>query len=115
MRDVHAYNLKYYQANKVRIKADTKAYRLKNLKKVKLSLLKTLYGKFGWTLEWHKAQLKKHNRCCAVCLKRRILCVDHKGKKLRGLVCKTCNSMLGLVYDNPKTLRRAAFYVLRNR
>jgi hypothetical protein len=115
MSDRHVYNLAYYQKNKEKLKADTKAYRLKNLKKVKLCIRRALYGKFGWTLEWHRAQLKKYKRCCAICLKRKVLCVDHKGKKLRGLLCKTCNSMLGLVYDNPKTLQRAARYVIRNR
>jgi hypothetical protein len=111
----HVYNLKYYKEHTEKLKANNKAYRIENRKRVKLSLLKTLYGRFGWTPEWHKAQLKKYKKRCAICRKKRRLCVDHKGKNLRGLLCNNCNTMLGFICDSADSLRRAVTYVLRHR
>ena len=104
MSDRHVYNLAYYQKNKEKLKADTKAYRLKNLKKVKLCIRRALYGKFGWTLEWHRAQLTRYKRCCAICLKRKVLCVDHKGKK-HAIACLALSMTIPKLYkEQPDTL-----------
>lgn len=44
------------------------------------------------------------------------LCIDHSHKtgKVRDLLCKDCNLMLGRSYDNPEVLRRAASYLERH-
>ena len=55
---------------------------------------------------------------CKVCstpqsqLKQR-LCVEHchDTMRIRGLVCKPCNTALGLLNDNPELLRKAAEYL----
>lgn len=36
---------------------------------------------------------------------------DHKTGKVRGLLCGTCNKMLGHVRDNPEVLLRAVVYL----
>jgi len=36
---------------------------------------------------------------------------DHETGKVRGLLCRRCNGLLGLAYDNPQTLRSAAKYL----
>ena len=41
------------------------------------------------------------------------LAVDHchKTGKIRGLLCSTCNLMIGNAYDNPEILRSGANYL----
>lgn len=113
-RKIHDKNLKYYQDNKERIKRDTKAYRLKHLKRAKEYALEYNYEKFGWTPKWHAVQVKKYKNLCAICLRKKRLCVDHK-KRVRGRLCDNCNRMLGHAKDNATTLRRAALYVQRHK
>lgn len=54
---------------------------------------------------------------CAICERscktNQRLSVDHchKTGRVRGLLCKTCNSALGLYNDDPNLLRRAADYL----
>jgi hypothetical protein len=36
---------------------------------------------------------------------------DHATGKVRGLLCRRCNGLLGLAYDSPRTLRQAAEYL----
>lgn len=57
---------------------------------------------------------------CAICgrppVKRR-LCIDHDHVtgKIRGLLCNSCNRMLGYGKDDPVVLRLAADYLEANR
>lgn len=62
-----------------------------------------------------------HNRACAVCT-RALLApgtstlthIDHchTSGRIRGILCSSCNLMLGHAKDNPETLARAAAYLL---
>lgn len=68
-------------------------------------------------VEWSKQQ----GDCCKLCGihvsaftgKKKKLCVDHchKTGKVRGLLCESCNSMLGMAKDNVDTLLRAVDYL----
>ena len=62
--------------------------------------------KFGVTLEWYEAKLAEQDGKCAICGKTpdengRGLAVDHNhgNKKPRGLLCLSCNPMLGFAQD----------------
>jgi hypothetical protein len=76
--------------------------------------LKRAYG-----LSWQDFQdmLARQKGACALCLrkfgKKRKCCVDHchKWRKIRGLLCRKCNTGLGCFEDNPVLARRAADYV----
>ncbi len=41
--------------------------------------------------------------------------IDHKEKKVRGLLCIRCNQGLGSFEDSPKLLEKAARYLRKNR
>lgn len=44
------------------------------------------------------------------------LCIDHDHEtgKVRGLLCRTCNSGIGLLQDSPELLRRAIKWIEEN-
>jgi hypothetical protein len=64
-----------------------------------------------------------HNGRCAICQREAELCVDHDhaccsgtyscGKCVRGLLCRSCNSGIGMFGDDPAALRRAIRYLER--
>ncbi len=62
---------------------------------------------------------KEQNNLCAICglhekdAKRQKLCVDHchDTKVVRGLLCFSCNVLLGSAQDNPDILIKAAEYL----
>ena len=51
--------------------------------------------------------------CCVLCSSVENLCYDHchDSMKFRGVLCRKCNTALGLFKDNPELLRKAADYV----
>jgi hypothetical protein len=59
-------------------------------------------------------QKKQHNKC-GVCKKdiTNNYTIDHchKSNKIRGLLCRQCNTVLGLVHDNTDTLQNAIKYL----
>lgn len=62
--------------------------------------------KYGLTLEQYEAMHNAQGGVCLICGKpnqnNRILCVDHDHKtgKVRGLLCTSCNSKLGIFEEN---------------
>lgn len=50
---------------------------------------------------------------CIICLQPAVLFIDHNHKtmKFRGLICSNCNTGIGLLRDDPKTIIRAAQYL----
>lgn len=62
------------------------------------------------------AMLKNQKDCCAGCgnpfgLKRIAIDHDHSTGMTRGLLCNSCNVVLGLSQENPETLRRLIRYI----
>ena len=54
---------------------------------------------------------------CQICGVMSKLCSDHDHttNKKRGWLCGTCNTGLGMFYDNPESMRKAAQYVEKAR
>ncbi len=95
-----------------------KDYHLKQVEKNPNYFTEKRLGKFGLTLEeWNKLFLEQ-NGCCKICnvhsssLKRR-LCVDHchKTGKIRGLLCDSCNLILGKAADSVEILQKLVLYL----
>lgn len=80
--------------------------------------------KYGVGTDWYEETLKKQNARCWICLRdspgRRTsknFCIDHDHKtgKTRGLLCSTCNSILGFIELTPDkrlTARRLLAYLI---
>jgi Autographiviridae endonuclease VII len=71
-----------------------------------------LKNSYGLSLDDYNAMRKRQRGRCRICrTNKRKLCVDHKGKIVRGLLCDPCNLGLGLFRDDPRRMRRAIAYV----
>jgi hypothetical protein len=76
-----------------------------------------LRREFGITSTTYEEMTVRQNGVCAICQKPNPngnrLAVDHnhKTKKVRGLLCGTCNRALGLFGDDSGLMRKAAEYV----
>lgn len=70
-------------------------------------------GRYGITVAEYDSMLSKQNKKCAVCKDESKLVIDHdhKTKKVRGLLCHHCNTMLGLAKDSPQILQGAIHYL----
>ncbi len=81
-----------------------------------------LYRKYKITPEQYLKLFQDQKGACAICgidqvaYKRR-LCVDHDHKTgtIRGLLCQTCNVMLGSGKDSPNILRKGIEYLETSR
>ena len=60
-----------------------------------------------------EAQMMKNNASCEICGNKDSLRIDHDHTTgvIRGVLCNNCNVALGLMLDNPETMRRAADYL----
>ena len=74
-----------------------------------------LAGKYSLTPAQFEKLLERQRGACAICgvVMGKDLHVDHdhKAQFVRGLLCGSCNRGIGLLKENPETLRRAADYM----
>ena len=74
---------------------------------------------YGINLETYNAMLTSQNGVCLVCHctnksgKRLFVDHDHVTKKVRGLLCHSCNAAIGLLREDPALLRLAMEYLER--
>lgn len=98
-----------------------RAYNARSPHVVRRAHLKAYYGV---TLEWYDQKFREQGGLCAVCrqpetmeIKKGVgpimLAVDHHHgtKKPRGLLCHMCNRGIGMLGDDPASLRAAAAYL----
>jgi hypothetical protein len=109
---VKARSAAWEKANPERVRARHKVWVKANPEKVKA------YGRrfnYGVTPEEHAAMLKQQNGLCAICGKRPATCVDHchATEKVRGLLCRKCNTGIGQLEDSVDNLKRAIGYLVR--
>jgi hypothetical protein len=95
-----------------------KRYRENNLEKTKkIAREGHIRRKFGLTVEEYNAISFSQNEVCAICQQKcdtgYNLAVDHNHKtgKIRGLLCKNCNTSIGLLKEDIKVLENAIIYL----
>lgn len=95
-------------------KARRKAYKEKPENKEK-KYIKSLMRFYNMSKEEYDKLFEKQTGKCAICFSesKTKLCVDHSHAtgKVRGLLCKKCNSAIGLLQDNTEFLYRAIKYL----
>lgn len=76
---------------------------------------------YGVTLEQKKEMFEKQERKCAICPRTienvNVACLDHEHitKKIREILCRKCNSAIGLLGDDPEICDNAAAYIRKHR
>lgn len=74
-------------------------------------------SRYGLTVECYNSMLKQQNNCCKICLqpfngkKSPHIDHDHRTGNVRGILCSTCNSGLGMLKDKPFILARTILYL----
>src|SRR3990167_41040 len=105
----------YYMRNRARILAKSKAwYAANRARRQKTLRAWSLATKYGLTPEQFDALLLAQGNACAICSSRRkTMCVDHDHStgEVRGILCRSCNAMLGQVKDSTARLARAIQYL----
>jgi len=117
-RQCHSkYNTEWAKKNKYPRHEYQVNYRIKNRSKIRGYGLKSRLKKFGLTLDIYKSMVKNQNGKCLICeeLSKRNLCVDHNHSngKIRGLLCQSCNLVIGNAKDNADILKSAIKYLQR--
>ncbi len=81
----------------------------------------SLLRKYGITLKQYKRLVKRGGGLCDICgdspkgrWSKLNIDHDHRTGKVRGLLCHTCNTGLGMFMDNSKTIKKAARYLRIN-
>ena len=87
-------------------------------RKPEIWLRSDLKKRYNLSLEKYRSILARQGGVCAICGEQeragwRRLSVDHDHEtmKVRGLLCRRCNSSIGLLKDNPELLKRAIQYL----
>lgn len=77
-----------------------------------------LKERYGMTLEQYDSILSSQGGKCAICSyipneNGEVLAIDHDHStgKIRGLLCRSCNSGLGYFKDNTEVMRKAIIYI----
>ncbi len=88
-------------------------YRIKHPETLRSYKLKT---KYGISISEYEELYKSQNGKCFLCESKDNLCVDHNhiSGKVRNILCKKCNTALGMVNDNSSLLRKMADYIERH-
>lgn len=83
---------------------------------------RSLYHMYKITLKDYNEIFLKQKGCCAICDIHQVhidyvLNLDHchKTMKVRGLLCKNCNTALGKFDDNIELLQKAISYLNKNK
>ena len=102
------------ECDKIRVKNR----HLKNPERTKNNDLKRNYG---ITLKEHQQMFDDQNGRCAICKQEgdgrwKKLCVDHDHEtgKVRQLLCRNCNMVLGQIRDNINLLEEMVVYLKRH-
>jgi hypothetical protein len=126
---------RWRRENPDKARAQQQRWRAKNPEKVRAQAARQyIQNKDKWRKQWRKSLLKKYNLTakefdtrieaqdhrCAICRRRfeelptkRTACIDHHHGtgQIRGLLCHSCNTAIGLFRDDPDRLRAAAEYL----
>ncbi len=116
IRDKFGRIISWKKRNRSLANAYARILRKRNPEKMSLAASRyALETKYGLSPELKRALIQLQDGLCAICcIKLSENCaVDHShiDDYVRGMLCKPCNSALGLFKDNPDILRRAADYL----
>ena len=89
----------------------------KGFNRISTRYRKTLKAKYGLTVDQYMDMLEDQDYSCAICgkddwgVRKPFVDHDHKTGEVRGLLCSTCNSGLGMFKDSKWLLLQAYNYL----
>jgi hypothetical protein len=115
----NAYLRQYREKNRERLRENDRRSYQNNRDKRLLKRRRQSLKKYGLTIEDYDRMLVDQNGLCAICSTDKpggqgCFHVDHNHTtgKVRKLLCTTCNSMLGMVNDDPRILAAGIAYLI---
>lgn len=108
---------KYAEANREKINATSRQWYEDNRQRAAETTRRNKLKRYGLTIEQFEAMLVEQQGCCLICTEEMDPpAVDHNHStgEVRGLLCRPCNSALGLLRDDPEVLARAIEYLTRS-
>jgi hypothetical protein len=122
MTDKKAYARNYYKKNKKKWNKYSKEWADKNkTQRQRIDRDKMLRSKYGISVEQYETMLKEQGGVCAICggvnKDKRRLSVDHchETGRVRGLLCRICNSNLGRWGDNEEGILKVLAYLRKTK
>lgn len=120
-----AYKREWGAKNKDKVSRHNKKCRVKDLERTRMRDRKfnlkyknhieelRLLREYGLTIEQHRAMVVAQNGMCAICENPGSLCIDHchKTGNVRGLLCRQCNTALGMSRDRIDLLEKMIVYL----
>jgi len=112
-----ARHAKYYAEHKEELKVWDAKYRAEHKEEIALRKIKqALRRYYGLTIENYNKMFTAQDGICAICGqppngKNLFVDHDHSTDKIRGLLCRSCNMMLGGAKDSIITLTKAIEYL----
>ena len=114
---VNAKAKRYRDKQPTKIKELWDSWYENNKERVKFNKIKRVYD---ITKEQYNDMLQQQNNCCAICSvsaesqRDKTLVIDHchSTGKIRGLLCHSCNTAIGLFKDNKDSLMKAYSYLV---
>ena len=111
-----------YKQNKQRYKDAAKKWKKNNPESVKISYRKTWVRRYGITWDEYVNLYNFQEGKCVLCgmfgklfaeNKRDLLVVDHCHftKRVRGLLCHSCNTGIGMLKESPEIMMNAISYL----
>ena len=103
---------------KICMRTWSREYRLRKPREAKHSEIKY---KYGITIDQYNKKLFEQGNCCAICgtdkpgggHENLYVDHDHNTGKVRGLLCRNCNLMLGHAFDKIEILESGISYINR--
>tara|TARA_R110000765_G_scaffold372486_1_gene462905 strand:- start:2 stop:475 length:474 start_codon:yes stop_codon:yes gene_type:complete len=118
----YAYHKKWKEQNKEHLAAYAKEYQEKNKEQLADYKKEWNIKQYGLSLEDYNNMLDKQNHKCKICLtsfttlNTKDIHIDHchTTNKVRGILCRLCNTGLGQFKDNTERLTQAINYLQEN-
>lgn len=118
-KEIALYNAKYIQNNKEKIRAYHRNYRAKHRTAERIKNRARWLMQYALSVQEYDEFLAIQGGTCAICRnppdgkygKYLFVDHDHNTGKVRGLLCQSCNFLLGYAKDSTETLLRAIEYL----
>ena len=98
--------------DKVKLASKRKYQKVKSFRNKEEHVLAVKLLRHKLTLDEYQILVNKYQGKCGICGENHVLVIDHCHETgiVRGMLCRNCNSGLGLFQDNPLVLRSAIQY-----